>query len=155
MVVTKEMKSKYNHSAYLKRKSKKDNMIEEIKESILLADEPVVTEPVSIKPPTETSGVEELEITQEEFNLFKQWKGLRNTAPTEQPKKKEDFSYLLVGLKAIGLALAPALLQAIQRAGMKTVEETMSAPSQQHTENSKPSTSSAWELSAPQPLSMP
>lgn len=63
--------------------------------------------------------------------------------------KKDDVGYGINILKTIGIAVRPAIVAAIQRAAVKTVEqnskETHPALSQNFTGHSKENTTSAWD----------
>ena len=151
MTVSKNKKSEYNRSAYLKRKEKKDEqrrLAQSTEDNIRV--EPVVPTIDETPPSTE---IEELEISQEDYNKFLQWQ--RSTKDIEQIKKKvEDPSYALNILKTIGLAAVPALLGMVQRALQKTLEQQQQKPqgtrSEHFTEESVVTGSSQWDpLSAP------
>lgn len=161
--VSRDKKSEYNRSAYLKRKAKKIQASPEDKIDDLLLDDNVADirlglvqssiEP-SPEPVTETipSEPEELEISQDDYNKFLQWKNSQ-TNREETKKKLEDPSYLLTVLKTLGVAVMPALIGVFQRAAMKTLEQKTDNP-ETRSANSMPvfegTGSERWD-----PLSVP
>ena len=153
MTVSKDKKSEYNKRAYEIRKAKKEEQRKKINNEIIMgADEPTVVEDnvsVSESAPPE---VEELEISQSDYNKFLQWQ--REQADGQDVKKKisEDPSYLISIFKTLGVALVPALISAVQRAAAKTMEQqkNQGTRSEHFTEESVVTGSSQWDpLSAP------
>ncbi len=144
MTVSKDKKSEYNKRAYEIRKAKK----EEQRRLVQSTEDNIRVEPVV---PT-IDEVEELEISQSDYNKFLQWQ--REQADIDSVKKKvadTDPSYLISILKTLGVALVPALISAVQRAAVKTMEQkSQETPSAHFTEDSVVTGSSQWDpLSAP------
>ena len=126
MTVSKEKKSEYNRSAYLKRKAKKQPA-DQIKELFTEEDDNVADIPdppvAQRQQPEVVPEYDEIEISQDDYKKFLQWRNCQ--ANVEETKKKldSDPSYLLSVLKTLGVALAPALIGAFQRALVKTLEQ--------------------------------
>ena len=126
--VSREAKSKYNRDAYLKRKAKKQKQVEivesEDKIDELLLDDNVADIPV---PESVTESVpsepEELEISQDDYNKFLQWKNSQTDREEVKKKIDTDPSYLLNVLKTLGVAVMPALIGVFQRALVKTLDQ--------------------------------
>ena len=156
--VSKEAKSAYNKTAYLKRKAKKEkpqseeeeDNVADIAEEVstepeqAIADiaEEVITQPKqAIADIAEQSKTEydEMEISQEDFERFKQWQTINKDVEGVKKKIDGDPSYLWTVLKTLGVALAPAMLGVIQRSALKAVlepEKEKETPPEIHSENS-------------------
>ncbi len=137
--VSKDKKSEYNRAAYLKRKAKKleakvkqvEVVEPEDKIDNLLLDDNVADIPVgSVSPPRATrhpesapTESEELEISQDDYNKFLQWKNSQTNVEEAKKKIDTDPSYLLNVLKTLGVAVMPALIGVFQRALVKTLDQ--------------------------------
>ena len=104
------------------------NLLKKQKEEVVKEDNiQVPTESVPqdvLSERTPSAEVEELEISQSDYNKFLQWQ--RQQADIDAVKKKvadSDPSYLINILKTLGVALVPALISAVQRAATKTLEQ--------------------------------
>ena len=124
MPITKEQKAMQNRRAYLKRKARELGVEPESLEDDNIA--PVQSRPESkaVSPKVEP---EEFEIDYAEYKRFKEWQKLNE----DIKKKGSDPSYIFPILKSLGVALVPALIGAVQRAAIKTVEQS------QHPEQTK------------------
>ena len=143
--VSKDKKSEYNRAAYLKRKAKKLQASPEDKIEELILDDNIPDLPI----PSGQPEPEELEISQDDYNKFLQWKNSQ-TNREETKKKLEDPSYLLTVLKTLGVALAPALIGVLQRAALKTLEQSTEIKSQSSIPQSAGIGVPPWDpLSAP------
>ena len=126
--VSKEQKQIYNRSAYLKRKAKKppkkncDSDDEDDNIGVIGPTPPIPLEKsVTSGPAME---YDEMEVSAADYNKFLQWQ--KQQADIDSVKKKvadSDPSYLISILKTLGVALVPALISAVQRAAMKTLEQ--------------------------------
>ncbi len=122
MPVSKEVKQAQNRRAYLKRKSKQlgvePETLEDKEDDNIAPIQPVSTpKPPSPKPEIE---YEEEEITLEELNAFREWRKVKE----DIKKKGSDATIIIPVLKGLGLALVPAFLGVIQRAALKTVQDS-------------------------------
>ena len=92
---------------------------------------------------------EEFEIDYAEYKRFKEWQKLNE----DLKKKGTDPSYIIPILKSLGVALVPALIGAVQRAAIKTVEQSQNPEQTRSPPSTDPSNvtgSGQWD-----PLSQP
>ena len=123
MPISKEQKAIQNRRAYLKRKARELGVDPETLE--VETDDNVA--PVQPKATPKASEPEEFEIDYAEYKRFKEWQKLDE----DLKKKGTDPSYIFPILKSLGVALVPALIGAVQRAAIKTVEQSNKPPETQ------------------------
>jgi len=130
--IARDRKAEYNRRAYQKRRQKAIGpMLEDNVDNTACQHHDPPPPPHHHDPaPSETS--QDIELTYDEYQQFKQWKELQNNLQNIK-KKGDEISYIMTALKTLGVAFVPALMGVVQRALAKTIEQGRDAQSQNST----------------------